>query len=251
MKYGVQLFSLRKYLKDEKGYDEVFSRVKKAGAEVVQLSGGKPMPAAYIAELSRKHSLPVVVTHDSFSRLQNDLDALVEEHRIYSCNALGIGMMPKEFRTGEAKDLSRFVSVLNSLSEKLAEAGMTIAYHNHWFEFDVVGGKRIFDALIEDTDPRVRFIPDTYWIRFAGEDVCKFLEKLSGRAETIHLKDYKHKIFRAVGRGELDFASVLSVAERCGVKYAVAELDISPRPFASMEYSMNTIRELKDAKGER
>ena len=128
---------------------------------------------------------------------------------------------------------------------------MTIAYHNHWFEFDVVGGKRIFDALIEDTDPRVRFIPDTYWIRFAGEDVCKFLEKLSGRAETIHLKDYKHKIFRAVGRGELDFASVLSVAERCGVKYAVAELDISPRPFASMEYSMNTIRELKDAKGER
>ena len=42
MKYGVQLFSLRKYLKDEKGYEQVFKRVKETGAQVVQLSGGNP-----------------------------------------------------------------------------------------------------------------------------------------------------------------------------------------------------------------
>ena len=43
MKYGIQLFSLRNYLKDEKGYEQVFKRTKETGAQVVQLSGGKQM----------------------------------------------------------------------------------------------------------------------------------------------------------------------------------------------------------------
>ena len=99
MRYGVQLFSLRKYLKDERGYENVFDRVKKAGAEVVQLSGGKPVPAEFLKGLTEKYSLPICLTHDSFARLENDLDGLVEEHRVYGCNAMGIGMMPQKFRS--------------------------------------------------------------------------------------------------------------------------------------------------------
>ena len=89
---GVQLFSLRKYLKDEAGYERVFSRVHEMGAEVVQLSGGKPVPAEFIRGLTEKYSLPVCVTHDNFDRLQNDLAGLVKEHRTYGCDALGIGI---------------------------------------------------------------------------------------------------------------------------------------------------------------
>lgn len=241
MRYGVQLFSLRKYLKDERGYENVFDRVKKAGAEVVQLSGGKPVPAEFLKGLTEKYSLPICLTHDSFARLENDLDGLVEEHRVYGCNAMGIGMMPQKFRTGKLSDLNRFADFLNDTAEKLAAKSMTIAYHNHWFEFDNVEGEVMYDYLIANTDPRVRFIPDTYWIRFAGQDIEAYLKKLDGRVETIHLKDYKHKIFRAVGKGEIDFPSVVKCAEAHGVKYAVAELDLSPRPFASMEYSMRTM----------
>lgn len=247
MRYGVQLFSLRKYLKDEAGYSEVFERVAKMGAQVVQLSGGKPVAPEFIRGLSEKFSLPVCVTHDSFDRLENDLDGLIAEHRIYGCDAMGIGMMPSKFRTGELADLDRFTDFLNATAEKLAAAGMTIAYHNHWFEFDKVGGEVIYDRIIANTDKRVRFIPDTYWIRFAGADIETYLEKLAGRVDTLHLKDYKHKLFRAVGKGELDFASILAKAEECGVKNAVVELDISPRPYASMEFSVRKLMEIANA----
>ena len=57
MKYGIQLFSLRKYLKDEKGYEQVFKRTKETGAQVVQLSGGKPVAPEYIRSLSDKYDL--------------------------------------------------------------------------------------------------------------------------------------------------------------------------------------------------
>ena len=109
MKYGIQLFSLRKYLKDEKGYEQVFKRTKETGAQVVQLSGGKPVAPEYIRSLSDKYDLPICITHDNFDRLENDLDALIAEHKIYGCNRMGVGMMPKKFRTGKLEDLDKFI----------------------------------------------------------------------------------------------------------------------------------------------
>ncbi len=244
MKYGVQLFSLRGYLKDEKGYEKAFAECKRMGAQVVQLSGGKTVDATFLRSLEDKFDLPICITHDDFCRLENDLDGLVSEHKIYACKNLGIGMMPKKFRTGKIEDLQKFVDFLNDTAQKLKKEDMTISYHNHWFEFDEIDGKTIYDFLIENTDENVKFIPDTFWIRFAGKDVCQYLDKLDGRVDTIHLKDYKNKIFRAVGKGTLDFAAILKKAQECGVNNAVVELDLSPNPVKSMEFSMNTLKEI-------
>lgn len=248
MKYGIQLFSLRKYLKDEQGYNEVFVKAKQLGAQVVQLSGGKPVDAGYIKSLVDKYDLPVCITHDKFDRLENDLESVIAEHKIYGCNNMGIGMMPKKFRSGKIEDLDKFIRFLNDTAERLAKDGMTIAYHNHWFEFDTIDGNVIYDYMIENTDARVQFIPDTYWIRFTGNSVEKYLEKLSGRVNTLHLKDYKHKLFRAVGKGTLDFKSILATAEKCGVQNAVVELDLSPNPYKSMQFSMNSLKGIVNGK---
>ena len=70
MKYGIQLFSLRKYLKDEKGYEQVFKRTKETGAQVVQLSGGKPVAPEYIRSLSDKYDL---TQHPNY-KLTSDYD---------------------------------------------------------------------------------------------------------------------------------------------------------------------------------
>ena len=251
MQYGIQLFSLRKYLKDEKGYREVFKRVKDMGAQVVQLSGGKPLDAKIISAISKEYGLPICITHDSFNRIMNDLDGLIEEHKLYGCDRMGIGMMPKQFRTGKLEDLEKFIGILNDTADKLARVGMTIAYHNHWFEFDRIDGKSAYDRLIDGTE-KVEFIPDTFWIKFAGQSVEDYLKKLAGRVNTLHLKDYKKSlgipVFRAVGKGILDFESILKVADECGVENAVVELDISPNAYNSMQYSMQTINKLNNAK---
>lgn len=88
------------------------------------------------------------------------------------------------------------------------------------------------------------FIPDTFWMVFAGKDVCRYLEKLDGRVNTLQLKDYKHKVFRAIGKGTLDFKTILKKAEQIGVQNAVVELDLSPNPLKSMRFSMNALKEI-------
>lgn len=172
----------------------------------------------FVKSLVSKYDMPVCITHDKFDRVENDLDGLIAEHKIYGCNNLGIGMMPKKFRTGKLEDLQKFVDFLNATADRLAKEGMTMSYHNHWFEFDEVEGHIVYDYLIENTDKRVGFIPDTFWMVFAGKDVCRYLEKLDGRVNTLQLKDYKHKVFRAIGKVTLDFKTILKKRSRSACK---------------------------------
>ena len=250
MKYGVQMFSLRGMLKDEEGYDKTFAAVKEMGAEVVQLSatGGGSISPECVKRVSEKYDLPVCVTHDPWDRLTTDLAALVAEHKIFGCNNLGLGMMPKSFRTGNMADVVSFASKMNEIALKLKDEGMTLSYHNHWFEFDEIDGKKIYDVLIEEA-PDILFIPDTYWMRFKGQDIEGYLKKLAGRIGTLHLKDYKKTcglpLFRAIGKGDLDFEHILYAAKDAGVKNCVVELDVSPNPMKSMRFSMQKVLELK------
>lgn len=248
MKIGVQLYSLRKYLKNEDGYKRVFAECKRMGAQTVQLSGGAAIDSKRLAAIAKDTQLEICVTHSPFERIVNDLDRLAEEHLDYGCPLIGIGMMPKKFNTGRLSDLNRFIEILNLTSEKLQKYGMSIAYHNHWFEFGEIDGVRMLDRMIDETLPSVQFIPDTFWIKVGGGEPIDYLRRLNGRAEVIHLKDCKKiagiPVFRAIGRGTLDFSEILAAARTTGVKSAVVELDVAPRPLKSMEFSLNYIKGL-------
>lgn len=248
MKTGVQLFTLRKYLKDADSYERIFGKVKEMGAEVVQISVtlNKVVDSKTLAKISKDNDLPICITHSDFNRISNDLDNLASEHLEFGCKNIGIGMMPKQFRTGKLSDIKLFVDILNETSLKLSKYGMKIAYHNHWFEFDNVEGEQVFDYMIDNTDVAVNFIPDTFWIKVGGGDIIAYLEKLNGRINTLHLKDYKKTlglpIFRAIGKGELDFKKIITVANSSGVENSVVELDLSPNPLKSVKFSLDYLK---------
>lgn len=72
---------------------------------------------------------------------------------------------------------------------------------------------------------------------------------MNGRVETVHFKDYGKifglPIFRAVGKGDIDFAAVTKECEAIGARYAVAELDVSPSPLKSMAFSLETMKRIR------
>ncbi|HQC54536.1 MAG TPA: sugar phosphate isomerase/epimerase [Clostridia bacterium] len=247
IKIGTQLFSLRRYLQEEENVPQVFAKVKEMGAEVVQVSGMCAIDSKKLGEISKQYELPICITHSPVDRIKNDLDKLAEEHLDYDCKNIGIGMMPSEYRANE-DGLKSFIELLNETSTKLAKYDMTIAYHNHHFEFNKYGDRIIYDIMIENTDKAVQFIPDTYWIKVGGYVPQDYIKKLTGRINTLHLKDYKKTLgvplFRAVGKGDIDFVDILKVAEEAGVENAVVELDFSLKPYKSMEYSLNYLKKI-------
>lgn len=245
MIFGSQLFSLRKYCKTPQGVADVFAKVKAMGAETVQLSGICLMPARELQRLSQDNGLSICGTHTPYSRLLKETDKVVEEHLTFGADIVGIGSMPAEYR-GSSEGIKRFADFANVTADKLAPYKLKFAYHNHHFEFgSTADGATFFDYLIDNTDPRVQFILDTYWVKFAGYDPCEYIKKLTGRVDLIHYKDYKKLLFlplmREVGFGTIDFEAVTRTAKAAGTRYAVAELDISLNPLKSMQKSLDYI----------
>jgi len=242
IRIGVQMYTLRSRLKSPGTMEEAFQRIQAMGAQCVQAYTIPSVSAAFLAELSKKYELPICVVHADFDRVQNDLDRLAEEFLTFGCNALGIGMMPGQYRTKGLEGTKAFTQFLNETGEKLRQYDMHVTYHNHAFEFKSVHGQCLFDYMLENTGPAVRFTPDVYWIKVGGYEPLSVLEKLDGRTGVIHLKDWKKGIaplnMREIGGGSLDFPAILRCAEKLGVRDAVVELDWARDPYRSLENSL-------------
>ncbi len=234
---GVQLYTLRRLCKTPEGVAEVMSRVSKLGAKNVQLSAICDMPAADLRQLADACGLVICGTHSPFERLVNDIDRLAEEHLTLGADIVGLGMMPSKFTRGEDA-LKEFIELANGFCEQLKPYGLKFGYHNHFMEFKKIGDKTKLDLMIEQC-PDMQFILDTYWVKFSGFEPVDYINKLNGRLDLLHLKDYKKTLFlkkiEDVGSGALDFGAILAAADRAGTKWAVIEHDHTSEPYRTVE----------------
>lgn len=250
MKLGVNLYSVRKFLQNEEDTRRTFAKLREIGYEVVQLSGAAPMPAETVRKISRESGLPIVCTHSPLDRILHDTDALIREHRVFGCPVIGLGYLPREYRSTEA--LRGLLEALREPVKKIEAAGMRFAYHNHAFEFEPFPDAPgcIYDTLLADC-PDWQFILDTYWVVFGGRDVKSTLEAVgAGRLTNVHFKDMSRGAGReicACGEGRLELASYLPLCEALGTENILVEQDNAndhADPFGQLEISYRTLRPL-------
>jgi sugar phosphate isomerase/epimerase len=115
--------------------------------------------------------------------------------------------------------------LLNRANTIARDAGMTLLYHNHWFEFETFGGDLAFVLMAECLDASIGLEVDTYWVRVAGLDPVKILRDLGDRAPLLHIKDGPGTVeaaMTAVGAGIMDVPAILEVASP---EWLIVELD--------------------------
>ena len=228
---GLNLYSIRNYLETEEKFTEVLSKLKEMGYTYVQFSGA-PFDAPMIKRAIDKTGMKVVLTHVPMERILNDTETLMDEHESIGCKNIGLGAMPGDAIRDPEKAL-KTIAALNEAGEKMAKRGFKFFYHNHSIEFIRHGDKTVMDMLADA--PYINFTLDTYWVQHAGASVVDTINKLKGRIECIHLKDYKVEvqedgwtvkpIYCPVGDGNIDFGSVIAAAREAGTKYFIVEQD--------------------------
>lgn len=228
-KIGIQLYTLRDYIQTYEDTEKTFSFVKGLGTNVIQISGIGPIEPEKVAKLVNDFQMDVCVTHKPFDRMLNDLDSLAEEHKMINCDTIGLGSMPGEYQKTE-EGVREFIKLTNEIGKKLKAKGMHFAYHNHAFEFNEVGGKKIMDWLIEETDPELfGFIPDVFWIQVGGEDPAKYLQRLKGRVKVCHFKDGEIEtdmpMITELCKGEVDLDACYKACMELDISYIVYEQD--------------------------
>ena len=253
MEAGLNLYTLRTLIKTEADFLDTACRLRQMGYSSLQYSGG-PYDPGVIRRVSEKSGLPIVLTHVPMDRIVDDTDALMAEHASFGCRYIGLGAMSGENITDRDKCL-RTIDQLEAAARKMEENGFAFFYHNHHFEFFRHGDKTVFDLLIENA-PHVHFTLDTYWLQFGGADVLAFMDRLPGRIQCVHLKDYvvdkdpRNPLglmprFAPVGDGSLNFPAITARARQLGTEHFLVEQDNAPDfpdPLEQVRRSIDYIR---------
>lgn len=245
---GVQLYTLRDYLKDISGVVESFRRIRRMGYTSVQISGLGPVNPKDVAKALRDEGLVCGITHMGWSRFLKEIDAVIEEHRLWGCRHAAIGSLPGEYHT--AQGLERFLSELSPVLEQLAAAGMDFSYHNHAHEFVRIGSETWLGALFRRAPASLKAELDTYWVQAGGGSPTAWIRQCAGRLPVLHVKDMimtsEGPRFAPVGQGNLDWPSILKAAEEAGAEFLMVEQDncYGADPFECLAASYRFLKEM-------
>jgi sugar phosphate isomerase/epimerase len=241
---------VRDSLQTPEGVAESLKRIADIGYRAVQLSGLAPMDPKLLASILEDNGLQAVSTHTAWERFRDDLDAVIEEHKLWACEHPAIGGLPREYNSLDG--MKRFVDELGPIAEKLAEVGMDFSYHNHNHELAHYDGRTLLELLYEMAPPETLKVEiDTYWIQAGGGDPAQWIRKYPGRQPLLHLKDMiitpqREQRFAEIGEGNLNWPEILEAADEVGVRWYLIEQDSSydRDPFESLAISYDNLREM-------
>jgi len=106
----------------------------------------------------------------------------------------GIGVVIDPMVTSEhwqdPAGIAATAAALNDAAKLAAEHGVTVGYHNHWWELESrIGGRHALELFAEHLDPALVLEVDTYWATAGGADAPALLRGLGDRVRAIHVKD--------------------------------------------------------------
>jgi sugar phosphate isomerase/epimerase len=206
------------------------------------------------AELDRLH-LKAVSSHVPFGTLVGQTQDTIDKYKLLGCEFLAVPWLDEPRRPG-APAWPEVVGQIGAVGKACRDAGMTLLYHNHDFEFVKIDGEYALDLLYAAIPAdALQMELDTCWAQVAGVDPAAYLLKYAGRSPVVHLKDFvtqgKEKPkrlyaligaegergdevsdgggfdFRPVGYGMLNVPAVLEASMQAGARYFVVEQDRS------------------------
>jgi sugar phosphate isomerase/epimerase len=135
--------------------------------------------------------------------------------------------LPEEHWTAEA-DIGRTAEELNAAAREAAAYGLTVGYHNHWWELSrSFNGRTGLEVLTAQLDPAVVLEVDAYWVAVGGQDVVPYVAKLGDRIRFLHVKDgpvnRENKQQQPAGQGALPIWDIVAALPE--LEMGVVEFD--------------------------
>ncbi len=220
---ALQLYTLREAAQND--YEAVVRQVAEIGYAGVEPAGYPGTTAAAAGKLFKELGLKVPSIHARFpvGDMKNEaIEAAqaVDTKRIIA----GIGRGDKWDTLDKIKENC---DMINEAAANVASHGLTVGYHNHWWEFDtIVDGRPAYQHMADLLDPSVFFQIDTYWVQVGKQDVVSVINELGDRVPILHVKDgpadAPDSDMVAVGSGVMDWNAIFAARP---VDWHIVELD--------------------------
>lgn len=261
-KVGIQSYTLRKALAED--FKGTFQMIKDVGYDYVELNGRNwtDMAPVELKAMLNDIGLPTPSAHISMDDIAGgDISRLVKVLEPLDLKYAVVPWIGDDQRTLE--DWKRHAAVMNAAGERLADSGMRLAYHNHQFEFDDLGGgTTAMEVLMNETAANnLDFELDIFWANLVSTDLPALMRRYPGRFKLCHIKDLKGDLTRAkdmsyedigeqlmvnVGEGDTDFEAIFALNDISGMEYFITEHDQPKAPYqGAITTSLNAVRNMR------
>jgi sugar phosphate isomerase/epimerase len=230
MPIGLQLYTVRDLM--QQGVRPTLGLVAEIGYQEVEFAGYFNHTAAEIRAMLDDTGLRSPAAHVALGAVRDDLENTIAFSKVVGHEYLIVPYLPESDRTRDG--YQRIGEEFNRIGETCRNADLTFGYHNHDFEFEQFGDTTGFDLLLEHTEADLVVMElDLFWITSGGASPREYFEAHPDRFQLCHVKDMDGQgAMVDVGRGTLDFADLLSVGGRQGLRHHFVEHD---RPTDSAE----------------
>lgn len=236
---GIQLYSVRDLM--AKDFEGTLAAVAQIGYREVEFAGFYGRKPSDIRALLQKNGLVAPSAHLGFDVLTNNTDQTFGAVAELGAQYATVAWTPEEERGGADKWKAN-ADKFNAAGRVARTHGLSLAYHNHDFEFDPAAGSiHPLDILLQNTDPAlVNFEMDVYWVTHAGQSPVAYLTQYPTRFKMLHLKDGgapPNYPMTDVGSGTIDFVPILRAARAMQHAFVEKDLQTDPMGFARNSYN--------------
>ncbi|WP_205748273.1 sugar phosphate isomerase/epimerase family protein [Dyadobacter bucti] len=253
---GLQAYTFRGSW--DKGIEATLDTIKSLG--VTEMEGGplKGMTAEELRKQLDKRGIKMVSIGADYKLLSESTAETIKNAKIFGAKYVMVAWIPHKGGNFDLETAKKAVADFNKAGKELKEAGITLTYHNHGYEFVPYEDGTLFDYIVKNTNPEyVSFEMDVLWTAFPGQDPAKLLLKYPTRWKLMHLKDLKKGVKGnlsggtpttndvALGTGQIDIPAVLKAAKKVGIKHYFIE-DESPSYLKQIPQTIAYIKGIKE-----
>lgn len=245
-KIGLQLYTVRNLMKES--VERTLAAVASVGYREVEFAGYFNRPPRSIRSLVKRNGLSAPAAHVGIDAVRGAWNRTLDDASEAGHKWVLVAWLADADRN--SKDaIKRTADLFNRAGEDARRNGLRFAYHNHDFEFNDVEGRRMYDQLLEHTDPKlVEMELDLYWTVKGGADPLAYFAQWPGRFPLLHVKDAgpaPERTMTDVGLGTIDFGKVFAAGKLAGIKHLFVEHDNPGNAIGSITASYKYLRSLR------
>lgn len=249
--FGIQLYSLRNQFKED--VEGSLKQISDWGITYIEGGGTYGMSEERFLALLDKYGLKTVSIGASYEDLRDKPESLISKAKAFGATYVMCAWIPHKGNF-DLQDTENAIAVFNEAGRVLKEAGITLAYHMHGYEFGPHGGGTLFDLMAQNAE-HFAFEMDMYWVQHGGVDPLELLNQYPDKFVLYHLKDMQHGVKGnlsghedvetnvVLGTGQIDVAALVKRGAELGIQYMFIE-DESSRVLSQVPESLRFLRGL-------
>lgn len=226
---GLELYSVRHLL--DKDVPGTLKTVKDWGFTDVEGGNWYGRSASEFKALIGSYGMRMQSMLTGYERLRDDMAGAIKDAKDVGATYLGTAWIPHK-DVFVMSHVDEAVANFTKWGKALKAEGLQFHYHVHGYEFQPSPEGTLLDTLIARCPAGdVSFEMDVFWVLRGGGQPADLLTKYPGRFELMHIKDIAvgtalgdptgtapDETSVAIGKGQVQWASLLPLASKSGVK---------------------------------